>query len=160
MDTMSSRTEPLVAQFVQTHNDLVNMIQQISAEDWRKVPAGEQRSVGVIAYHTAKGYLATLGFAQMLANGQPLPQLAPDMLHQMNAREAVENAAVSKEDVLGMLDANCGAVVTGLNNLTDEQLDASGDFFGRQLTAEGVVAGLVLGHAREHLESIRLVLQG
>ena len=156
---MSSRTEPLVAQFVQSHNDLVNMIQQISAEDWQRVPAGEQRSAGVIAYHTAKGYLATLGFVQMLANGQALPQLTPDMLNQMNAREAVEHAAVSKEDVLSMLDTNCGAVAAGLIDLTDAQLDAAGDFFGHRLTVEDLVAGVVVNHVREHVESIRLVMQ-
>lgn len=155
---MSSRTESLVAQFVQSHNDLVNMIRQISAEEWQKVPAGEQRSVGVIAYHTAQGYLATLGLAQLLANGQPMPQFTPDLLNQMNAREAAEHAAASKEDVLGLLDANCGTVAAGLANLTDEQLDVSGDFFGHPLTVEGAVAGLVVRHIREHIESIKSVL--
>jgi hypothetical protein len=157
---MSSRTEPLVAQFVQTHDDLVSLIRQISAEDWQKVPAGEQRSVGAIAYHTAKGYLATLSFAQMLANGQPLPQFTPDMLDQMNAREAAEHADVSKEQVLDMLEAKSRSVAEGLSALTDAQLDASGEFFGHRLTGEGVVAGLVVSHVREHVESIRSVIQG
>ncbi len=101
-----------------------------------------------------------LNFAQILANGQPLPQLTPDLLDQINASEAAEHAAISKEEVLGMLEANSGAVAAGLNGLTDEQLDASEEFFGQRINVEGVVAGLVVSHVREHVETIRSVLQG
>ncbi len=157
---MSSRTDALVAQFVQNHNDLVNLIQEMPAEDWQKVPAGEQRPAGVIAYHTAQGYLTTLAFVQMLAHGQALPPLTPAALEQMNVRQAAEHANANKEEVLALLEANCGAVTAGLNALTDEQLDALRDFFGHQVTVEAVVAGVVINHVREHSASIRSVLQG
>jgi hypothetical protein len=154
---MSSRTDALVAQFVQNHNDLVNLLQHMPAEDWQKVPAGEQRPAGVIAYHTAQGYLATLAFAQMLAHGQALPPLTPAALEQMNTRQAAEHAEVTREEVLALLEANCGAVTAGLHDLSDEQLDAERDFFGRKVTVEAVVAGLVINHVREHSASIRSI---
>ncbi len=157
---MSSRTDALVAQFVQCHNDLVNVIQEMPAEAWQKVPAGEQRPAGVIAYHTAQGYLATLAFAQMLAKGQALPPLTPEVLEQMNARQAAEHADATKEEVLALLEANCGAVTAGLSGLTDEQLDAEREFFGHKVTVEAVVAGVVVNHVREHGASIRSVSQG
>jgi hypothetical protein len=117
------------------------------------------RTVGVVAHHTASGYLPLLSFAQMMANGQPLPHMAPGGLDELNAREAVLHANTSKEEVLGLLDANCRAVAAGLGNLTDKQLDTVADFFGQQMTVEGMLNGILIGHTLEHVESMRAVMQ-
>ncbi len=155
---MSSRSEALAAKFAQANDDLTTVIREMPAEDWQKVPAGEKRTVGVVAHHTATGYLPLLSFAQMMATGRPLPHLAPGALDEMNAREAVEHAGTSKEEVLGLLDANCPTVTAGLANLTDEQLDTVADFFGNQMPVEGMIKGILIGHTLEHVESIQAVL--
>ncbi len=157
---MSSRSEALAATFVQANDDLAAVIREMPADDWHKLPAGEQRTVGVVAHHTASGYLPLLSFAQMMGNGQPLPHMAPGGLDELNAREAAVHANTTKEEVLGLLEANCHAVTAGLGAMTDGQLDTVADFFGQQVTVEGMIRGVLIGHTLEHVESIKAVMGG
>ncbi len=152
---MTHRTESLVDQFLQIHNEFVNIVAGLSPEEWQRVPAGEERPVGVIAYHTAAGYPITLGFAQMLARGESFPAIEAAAGHQMNAQQAAEHAGVGKEEVLALLENNCAGMLDGLRGFNDEQLDMSGTLFGYTMTTQIAIQGIVFGHLQEHLTSIK-----
>ncbi len=152
---MGSHADALVAQFTATHNDFSQLVRQLSPQDWDRTPPGEERTAGVIAYHTAQGYLATLSLAQVIAAGEPLPVLTPEWMNAANAQQAAEHAHATRDEVLGLLEANYSTVVAALSALSDEQLAAPRDFFGHPATAEQGVAYLMIHHVADHAASIK-----
>jgi hypothetical protein len=155
---MSARAQSLVAQFTAKHEEFARLVRSLSPDDWQRTPPGEARTVGVIAYHTAQGYFATLALAQVIASGEALPAFAPEWMNAMNAQQAAEHAGASQGEVLALLDSNYGAVAAALGALSDEHLAAPRDFFGHTTTAEQGIAYLMLHHIMEHMASIQAVL--
>jgi hypothetical protein len=95
---------------------------------------------------------------QAFAAGTALPPITLDRMRDINSQQAAEHATVGKADVLGVLEANCGAVVAGLSALADMQLDATRDFYGYAVSVEAAVAYVLNNHIHEHYTSIRSIL--
>ena len=154
---MNTRTQQLFAQFEAANQAVIAALKDYSPAEWTKIPADEQRSVGVLAYHIAEGYPTIFGLAQLIATGQPLPSLTPAMLHLGNAQQAATYAQADQAGALALLQQNGTLVGEQLRALTDEQLAQSAEIFGQTVTAEGFIEYTLIGHIHEHVTSIQSV---
>jgi uncharacterized damage-inducible protein DinB len=155
---MSNRSEALVADFWTSHHELVQTIEGLSDEQWAQIPANELRTVAAVAYHVAAGYPLTMVFAQIMLRGEPFPTIEPAAMHALNAEEGAKHARATKAEVLALLQTNAEAVAQYVAALTDEQLDTVGAFFNMTLPVHAAVTGLVIGHLKEHLATIKSVV--
>ncbi|CAN5469126.1 hypothetical protein BH10CHL1_BH10CHL1_46200 [soil metagenome] len=154
---MSQRAQELVQRFNATNAEMISYIENCSEGDLDRVTADEGWPVRVTAHHLAVSHEPVAGLAQLLANSQPLPPLTLEIFHHGNAQHAAEYATVSKQTILDALQnggAKAGAIVSGLS---DEALDRAGHFtlINADITAQGVIENILIGHISSHLESIK-----
>lgn len=154
---MSPRIQALVQRFNAANAEMISYIENCSESDLDRVTAGEGWPVRVTAHHLAVSHEPVAGLAQLLASGQPLPPLTLEAFHHGNAQHAAEYATVSKQTILDALQsggAKAGAVVS---ELSDEALDRAGHFtlLNGDITAQGVIENILIGHISGHLESIK-----
>ena len=115
------------------------------------------RPVGVVAQHLAVVQDAFVGMVETLAAGTTFsPRSSMEEVHEINAQHAREYAEVGKPETLTVLRESNATMAQLLHSLDDEQLDrTAGVFGGRELSVAQVVEWIVIGHAKEHLASIR-----
>jgi len=154
---MSERTNALVEQFEQANKEAIAAIEQCSDADWNLVPEGEQRTVGVVAYHIAASHEGVAGLVQTIASGQALPPLTPDILHSGNAQQASGHADCTRQEVLDLFQKNATKAATMLGGLSDSQLDLTGTLFGRPINTQQLIENVLIGHVQEHTKTIKSV---
>jgi hypothetical protein len=109
----------------------------------------------VVAHHIASSHGAVSGIAMMIANGQPMPPVTVEMIHEGNARHAREFANVGKAETLKMLREEGAKAAQLVRGLSDEQLDRTADLIGRPMSAAAVIEHILIDHARQHTESFK-----
>lgn len=154
---MSQRAQTLVQRFNAANAELISYIEGCTEQELDRVTADEGWPVRVTAHHLAVSHEPVADLAQLLASGQPLPSFTIEMLHHGNAQHAAEYATVSKQTILDALQsggAKAGAVVSGLS---DEALERSGHstLINAEITAQGVIENILIGHVGSHLASIK-----
>ncbi|MGH2586923.1 MAG: DinB family protein [Dehalococcoidia bacterium] len=155
---MGERTETLAKQFEATNEAVIAAVEQCSGDQWSAVCAGEAWPVGVTAHHVGSSHQPVAGLAQAIANGQPLPPLTAETLNAGNAKHAQDFANCTKEETIVLLrdgGVQAAAIVRGLG---DEQLNRSATVFGNEMSAQQAIEGILIGHPRSHLESIRAAM--
>ena len=158
---MGSRVEELAKRFEQTNEEVIAAVQSSSDEQWRNTCSGEQWSVGVTAHHIGTSHVPVAGVVRALATGQPVPPLTAEMLDAGNAEHAQQFADCTKEETVELLRRSGREAVDMLRGLGDEQLDNGAELpiLGGQRVSAGQFAEMVLiGHPKDHLESIRAAL--
>lgn len=156
------RAARLGARFEALNEEIIATVAGCSDEQWRR-PSGEEGwPVAVVAHHIAAVHGDFLGLVEAFAAGQTRsPGSSMDGVNEGNERHAREYATVGKEETVDALRANGGELTRRLRLLRDEQLDArAGVFGGREPSVAEVVEYIVIGHAEEHLASIRATLAG
>ncbi len=154
---MSQRAQALVQRFNAANAELISYIEGCTEDDLDRVTTDEAWSVRVTAHHLAVSHEPVAGLAQLLATGQPLPPLTLEIFHHGNAQHAAEHATVSKQTILDRLQsggAQASAIVSGLS---DEALDRAGYFtlLNGEISAQGVIENILIGHVNSHLASIK-----
>ena len=86
-----------------------------------------------------------------------MPPLTLEIFHHGNAQHAAEYATVRKQALLAALHsggAQASAIVSGLS---DEALARAGHFtlFNAEITAQGIIENILIGHVSSHLASIK-----
>jgi len=152
---MTQRNETLATAFEQVAGHILTVADGLSDAAWGVAPAGEARTAGQIAYHTAEVYHNVSGFIQMAVSGQPLPALTMESIHGFNAEQATRYAGTGRAGALAMLRQNGTATAALLRTLSDTQLDTGAEFLGHLFTVESLAQNGLVGHAEEHLASIR-----
>ncbi|MEO7912895.1 MAG: DinB family protein [Roseiflexaceae bacterium] len=152
---MTQRTETLAAAFEQVAGRILTMAEGLSDAAWGVAPAGEARTAGQIAYHTAAEYHTFSGFIQLAVGGQPLPALTMEILHGLNAAQATRYAGAGRAGALELLRQNGAATAAMLRTLSDAQLDTGTAFFGHPMTVESLAHNGLVAHAEEHLASMQ-----
>jgi hypothetical protein len=154
---MASKAQALAKQFEGKAQDVATTIETLSDAEWSKVTASEQWPVGVVAHHVAMGHEAIGNIVKTVAAGQPMPHFTMDMLHEMNAKHAVEHARCTKAETLALHRTNAAAAASMLRGLSDEQLGKSGTVLAGMppMTVEQIVSGILISHIDEHFGSIR-----
>ncbi len=150
---MEATTESLATQFEQANDEFIAAVEGFSAAEWVTHCPSEKCSVGVVAHHVAVGHSEIAELIKAAVAGQP-PPLTMEMVDQANAQHAAEHAQCTKAETLALLHANGLAAAGVVHGLRDDQLGAAATFG----TAGSLIEHILIGHPREHLQTIRAVL--
>ena len=156
---MSERAATLADQFERVNNELIATIEACSDEQWKNACAGETWSVGVTAHHVASNFEPVAQLAQLVANGEPLPLITMDMIHQQNEQHAQQYASCTRAETAELARKSGRVVVDLVRGLDDEQLNRSARVIGNEMTAGAIVEHILIGHVDSHLQSIRAALE-
>ena len=158
---MSKRARALAKRMAQGHQELLAFIKGCSEKEWQTYYPDEGRSVGVLVHHVASVLPAEIDLVKVLASGQPITGVTLEMVHQMNAQHADENARCSKDETLKLLEHNSEMAVAVIRELGDKELDrvAPVSLHGNEpLTTQHFIEDHPLGHSFHHLAGIRAVI--
>jgi uncharacterized damage-inducible protein DinB len=160
-DMMAGRAEALAKQFETKAQEATTVLERLSDADWKKPTTGEKWSVGVVAHHIATSHEGIAGIMKAVASGQSTGALTMDMLNEMNAKHAQENANCSKAETVALHKKNAASAAALIRGLSDTELGRSAAVLQGMppMTAEQL-AGLLVSHTEEHLGSIRAAAGG
>ena len=135
----------------------------ISEAEWSTpVSATDHRPVGVIVHHVASMYPIEIGVAQAVAGGNAVTDVSWEVVAQINAKHAQEQASATKAATLELLRKNSREAAAAVRALTDDELDQAAPFslsFGAPMTAQFVIEDHALRHSWHHLAKIRAALK-
>jgi len=154
---MAAKAEALAKQFEAKVQEATAVLDRLSDADWKKTTSAEKWTVGVVAHHMAGGHEGIAGIIKTVAGGQSIPNFTMDMLHDMNAKHALEHAKATKAETVALHKKNAAAAAAVLRGLSDTDLAKSGTVLTGMppMSVEQVVGGILLNHIDEHLKSIR-----
>ena len=157
---MDERAETLAARFEQVNQELIDVIEECSEEQWRSACSGEGWSVGVTAHHVALDTALLAGMVRVMASGQSFPPLTGEGSDEANAQHAQEHADCTKQETLDLLRREVPIAAGVLRGLSDEQLGRTAEVLAgaQHLSTEHVIQGFLIAHVSEHLGSIRAAL--
>ncbi len=158
--SVDSRSARFAAQFEAVNDEMVEVVDGCSDDDWHCICPSEGWSFGVVAHHAASALPAFYDIVEKIAIGDlRTPRISLDVVNENNAKHAQEFASVGKPDVLDLLNTHGPRIVLLLRQLNDEQLERTTDAFGgREFSLAQLVEMVVVGHSRMHLASMRAAL--
>ena len=159
---MGARAEALAKQFEAKATEMTAVIKSLSDADWKKTTAAEKWSVGVTAHHVAGAHQGIAGIVKTLAAGQSIPNFTMDMLHEMNAKHAKEQANCTKAETLALHEKGAAAAAATLRALSDAELDRKGTVLTGvpAMTTQQAIEGILINHITDHMGSIRKTVGG
>jgi hypothetical protein len=159
---MGARAESLAKQFETKAAEMTAVIKGLTDVDWKKTTEAEKWSVGVTAHHVAGGHEGILGIVKTLAAGQSIPNFTMDMLHEMNATHAKEQAGCTKAETLALHEKNAAAAAAVVRGLSDAELDRKGTVLAEMpaMTTQQVIEAILINHINDHMGSIRKTVGG
>jgi hypothetical protein len=158
---MSSRAQALADRVEAGAREIMTFVENCTHENWQTIVPNEGRSVGVFVHHVASMYPAELDLIKLLTSRQAIKDLTTEMVDQINADHADEQANVTKEEALELLQRNSAAAVKEICELSDEQLDRAAPIslhWDAPLTAQYFIEQHPLSHPYAHLDSIQTAL--
>jgi hypothetical protein len=129
---------------------------------WQTRVPHDGRTVGVIVHHVASVYPIEVQLAQAVTTGTPVTGLTMDDIHAMNAKHAVEHAAITKEAALDLLSRNSAAAAAAIRALSTEQLTTAVPvslYSDAPLTCQFVLEDHAVRHSYHHLDVIQQALR-
>lgn len=159
---MGARAETLAKQFEAKAAEMTAVIKGLSDADWKKTTAAEKWPVGVTAHHVAGGHEGILGIVKTLAAGQSIPNFTMDMLHEMNATHAKEQANCTKAETLALHEKGASAAAAVVRGLSDAELDKKGTVLVGvpAMTTQQAIENILINHINDHMGSIRKTIGG
>jgi hypothetical protein len=155
---MSRRSNALADRLEQGARALAIFAGALTDAEWQSRVPHDNRKVGVIVHHVASMYPLEIQLAQKLAAGEPIVGVTWAAVHQINARHAKENDAVTREAALDLLRENSAAAASAIRALSDEQLDRAapvslnGD---APLSCQFMLEDHAVRHSYHHLAVLR-----
>jgi len=160
---MGARAEALAARIEQGAAQLAAYVEKLSDAEWKTpvTPERDGRPVNVIVHHVASVYPIEVQLAQAVGSGKNMSEVTWDVVKNMNAGHASDNASVSRADALNLLRKNSSEAAAAVRQMTDEQLDTAAPFglsFDAPVTAQFVIEDHALRHSWHHLARIKETL--
>src|SRR4051812_26564686 len=153
---MSARANKAAAQFEQINQQVIDMIS--GATDLSVPCPAEGWTAAAVAAHIGGAHRGILeGLIQPIVAGREIPS-AVGPSDEGNARQAAENAALPREQILRLLRDHGAMATAYLRSLSDEDLDRTVTIpiFGENpVTAETVIERILIGHAADHANSLQ-----
>ena len=118
-----SRSEALARHLEQGAAALAEFASRLSEADWETRLPHDGRKVGVVVHHVASMYPIEMQLAQLLAAGQPIEGVTPEVVAEINAKHAQEFDGVTREQALALLRKNSAAAAAAIRAMDDAQLD-------------------------------------
>jgi DinB superfamily len=160
--SMNLRAELLADRIEEGAAGLAAFAEGLSDAEWgRPVSASDRRSVGLIVYHVASMYPIEIDVARVIASGKAVTDVTWEVVAELNAKFAQENAGVTKTAALALLRRNSREAAAAVRAFTDGELDQAAPFslsFGAPVTAQFVIEDHAMRHSWHHLARIRKVL--
>ena len=160
--SMSRRTKSLADRIEEGAADLAAFAEGLSEVEWRTpVSSTDRRSVGVIVHHVASMYPIEIDAARAIATGKAVTDVTWEVVAEINAKHAHEQAGVTKAASLELLRRNSREAADAVRAFTDDELDQAAPFslsFGAPMTAQFVIEDHALRHSWHHLARIRTAL--
>ena len=160
--SMGRRAELLANRIEEGAAGLAAFAEGLSDAEWRTpMSAKDKRTVGVIVHHVASMYPIEVGLARAVAGGKAAPEVTWELVADINAKHAQEQAGVTKAAALELLRRNSAEAAAAVRMFTDEELDVAapvGLSFGAPVTAQFIIEDHPLRHSRHHLAGIRAAL--
>jgi len=106
-------------------------------------------------------YPIEIDVARAIASGQSVSDVTWEVVAQLNAKHAQDNAQVSKSAALELLRENSRKAAAAVRALTDQELDNAAPFSlssGAPMTAQFVIEDHAMRHSWHHLAAIRKAL--
>jgi hypothetical protein len=159
---MNARSQALAERIQGFNLEMTACVRNCSDEDWQRVCKAEDWTVGVVARHVGDGHYRVVELAKMIIAGAPLPDWSMDAVVQMANDHAREHADCSRGEVLGILDANAGALTEFISGLSEDELDRQGHMalIGGNISVQQILEMLILQSGGDHLKSIRATITG
>jgi hypothetical protein len=117
--------------------------------------------VGQIVNHVALVYPIEVDLARSIAAGKAVTEVTWQVVAELNANHAREQANVTKAAALGLLRQNSRQAAEAVRAFSDEELDRAAPFslsFNAPVTAQFVVEDHAVRHSWHHLARIRTAL--
>ena len=160
--TASRRADALATRLDDGARALIAFALSLSDAEWRTPMPHDGRTLGVIVHHVASVYPIEIQLAQAVGQGQAVTGVTAKDIDEMNAKHAVDNASVTKEAAIELLERNSAAAAEAIRALTDEQLATAmpvslyGD---APLTCQFVLEDHAVRHSYHHLARLRAALR-
>jgi len=161
-----TRTAKYADDFVAAQEGLVRLVESLSPDQWRLAGKNfpertndedETRSVGVIAHHVADSEQFIIDRIYLMLEGKPLNRVD---FHDVNARHAVDHAAVTREEVIALLRANRERIEPRVRAIPDDALDVVHETPAGPATVAQRLERVLIGHLKMHQGSIEAALSG
>ena len=160
--SISRRAEALAERIEEGGAKLGAFAEELSEAEWNSVVSEtDKRTVGVIVHHVASMYPIEIEVARVVASGKEVSDVTGDVVAQINAKHAEENAGASKSATLELLRRNSHEAANAVRSLTNDELDQAAPFslsFGAPVTTQFVIEDHALRHSWHHLARIRKAL--
>jgi hypothetical protein len=160
--SMGRRAELLANRIGEGAAALAAFAQGLSDTEWRTpISAKDRRTVGVIVHHVAGMYPIEVDLARAVASRKVAPEVTWELVAEINAKHAHEQAGVTKAAALELLRRNSAEAVAAVRTFRDEELDGAapvGLSFGAPVTAQFIIEDHALRHSWHHLARIRAAL--
>ena len=157
------RADQLADRLEQGAQALIAFAASLTDAQWKTRCLPDGRTVGVIVHHVAFVYPIEIQIAQTIASGQPLTGLTMDDVHALNAKHAIDMAAVTKEEAIQALHTNSAAAADAIRALSDEQLALAAPaslYSDAPVTCQFVLEDHAVRHSYHHLARLKRAVQG
>jgi SAM-dependent methyltransferase len=160
----SRRAELLADRIEEGAARLADFASRLSDSDWSTPinEGGKQgRTAGVIINHVASIYPVELSVAEAVAAGKSVTDVTWDVVAEINAKHASENANTGQAETVELLRKNSREVADAVRNLSDDELDRAAPFSlssGAPMTAQFVLEDHAVRHSWHHLARLRNAL--
>jgi hypothetical protein len=154
---MSQRAKELSERLQAFSKEVIDFVENLSEEDWHKVCAWEEWSVGVTARHIGAGHLNIIWLAKMIINGEELPELTMDKIFAMANEHAREHADCTRDEVLDILRQNGADLVDFVAGLNDDELDRKGYIAATEgdVNVQQLIEFIIFQSAGEHFANVK-----
>jgi hypothetical protein len=155
------RADALADRLEQGALSLAALASTLSDEQWRTRIPGDGRPIGVVVHHVASMYPLEIQLARTLAAGKPIAGVTWQDVHELNARHAIEHAAVTRDVALELLERNSAAAAAATRSLADEELDRAASVSlnaDAPLTCQFFLEDHAVRHSYHHLARIRAAI--
>ena len=158
---MSQKAKNLAERLRAFTDDVIGFVEGCSDENWRKVLATEEWTVGVTARHIGAGHFEAVGLARMMVKGEKLPEFTMEQLVEMANAHARQHAGCTREEVLEVLRRNGAALVDYIAGLSDAELNRTGHLAlaGGELSAQQLIEAVILKSGGEHLANMKAAVE-
>jgi len=159
---MTDRTTALAERLEEGARALAQFASTLTDAEWNR-PFGttDKRTIGVIVHHVASIYPLEIQLAQLLAAGKPVTGVTWDVVAEVNAGHAKENAGATKEAALELLARNSAQAAAAIRALSDAELAEAApvSLYGdAPLTCQFFLEDHAVRHGYHHLAKIRKAL--
>jgi hypothetical protein len=154
---MTVRAKDLAERLRVFNGEVISFVENCTEEDWRKVCAWEEWTVGVIARHIGAGHFSVIEWVKMIIDGQKLPELTGEQITEMANQHAREHADCTKAEVLDILRKHGEAFAGYVADLDDTELDRAGylTMADREVSAQQIIENVILHSGGKHFANMR-----